>query len=132
MAFNKVVAPETGEADSYPMPDGYMVLDSGLVPVDPKKRNKLACYGPDDNPPPRPEIERAKKGLSAGWVPSKRGNYGSYGMKHVMENETGEYVSNGAFIQAALELGFPVKPDGSQINALICARSNRWRCEGGL
>lgn len=35
----------------------------------------------------------------------------SYGWKHVMERLTKTYVSNGAFIAAALFLGFPVKPN---------------------
>lgn len=32
----------------------------------------------------------------------------SYGLKHVMENQTGVYVTNGEFIAAALILGIPI------------------------
>lgn len=37
------------------------------------------------------------------------GRYSSYGWKHAMEHETGTYVTNGAFIAAALHLGIPYK-----------------------
>ena len=35
----------------------------------------------------------------------------SYGLKHDMEHETGEYVSNGNFIKAAMLLGYRTRPD---------------------
>lgn len=35
----------------------------------------------------------------------------SYGLKHIMERATGTYVTNGAFITAALLLGLPVLLD---------------------
>ena len=41
----------------------------------------------------------------------------SYKLKHVVENEMGGYISNGAFIAAAASLNFPIKPTG--INARI-------------
>jgi hypothetical protein len=34
----------------------------------------------------------------------------SYGLKHYAENWTGDYVSNGAFIEAARRLGYQIKP----------------------
>lgn len=34
---------------------------------------------------------------------------GSYGLKHRVEKWAGGYVSNGAFIQAALNLGYSIK-----------------------
>jgi hypothetical protein len=37
-------------------------------------------------------------------------NYSSYGLKHRVEDTYGKYVSNGAFIVAAMELGYEVKP----------------------
>lgn len=37
----------------------------------------------------------------------------SYGWKHVMENDTGEYVSNGAFVAAAISLGYKHTADYS-------------------
>ncbi|MGW6535406.1 hypothetical protein ACWGBV_03585 [Streptomyces sp. NPDC055051] len=36
----------------------------------------------------------------------------SYHLKHVMEDATGRYVTNGAFIAAALLVGVPVKLNG--------------------
>lgn len=35
--------------------------------------------------------------------------HNSYGWKHVVERATGKYVSNGAFICAALHLGYKIK-----------------------
>ena len=40
----------------------------------------------------------------------------SYGLKHVMEAETGEYVSNGVFIAAAIHAGFPYWVEAGSIN----------------
>lgn len=38
---------------------------------------------------------------------------GSYGLKHLVENSlSNEYISNGAFIQAAIELGYKYERDG--------------------
>jgi hypothetical protein len=46
----------------------------------------------------------------------KRGSFNpksfSYHMKHVVEDVAGVYISNGDFIQAAVNLGYEVKPDG--------------------
>lgn len=38
----------------------------------------------------------------------------SYGMKHVVEEETGKYVSNGDFICAAIMCGYKIKAVKSQ------------------
>jgi hypothetical protein len=34
----------------------------------------------------------------------------SYGLKHMVERDAGEYVTNGAFIRAALDLGYRIRP----------------------
>jgi hypothetical protein len=34
---------------------------------------------------------------------------GSYGLKHDVENDCGRYISNGAFIMAALMRGYPMR-----------------------
>lgn len=52
--------------------------------------------------------------FSVRWLHDKpriklRGRVGSYGLKHVMERLTGVYVTNGAFIAAALALGIRVQ-----------------------
>jgi len=41
---------------------------------------------------------------------TKTGRYGSYALKHVIERAIGHYVSNGACIQAAVELDVLVEP----------------------
>jgi len=52
------------------------------------------------------------------------GRHGSYMLKHVYEAATGEYVTNGELILAALATGHPVKPDGpGHPNAGIGVRS---------
>lgn len=38
--------------------------------------------------------------------------YSSYWFKHKVEREDHEYIPNGAFIKAAMELGYRVVPDG--------------------
>lgn len=64
------------------------------------------------------------------------GRHGSYGLKHVYEAATGEYVTNGELILAALAAGYPVKPDGpGHPNAGIGVRTrdvNRVRKAAGL
>lgn len=39
-------------------------------------------------------------------------NDSSYGWKHIVEKEIGEYVSNGAFIAAAIHCGFKFSAEG--------------------
>ena len=36
---------------------------------------------------------------------------GSYGLKHVVEKNCNKYISNGAFIKAAIELDYRFKPN---------------------
>ncbi len=53
---------------------------------------------------------------------TKTGRIGSYGLKHVIERAAGEYVSNGACIQAAVDLGIvatPIEPHTGNPNAWI-------------
>ena len=53
---------------------------------------------------------------------TKTGRIGSYGLKHVIERAAGEYVSNGACIQAAVDLGIvtrPIDPYNGSPNAWI-------------
>ena len=40
----------------------------------------------------------------------------SYGLKHDVERFYGEYVTNGSFIQAALNMGYKVKKNGGGVN----------------
>ena len=41
--------------------------------------------------------------------PTKRPTQGSYGLKHLVEEAIGEYVSNGELIAAALMAGYPMR-----------------------
>ncbi|MFT3840782.1 MAG: hypothetical protein QM723_27575 [Myxococcaceae bacterium] len=110
-------------------PPGYKVTIDGLVPIARWQRSRRACYGAVDVPAPRDQVEHAKAHLVANWTPSKKVVRHSYGLKHRAEkNAQGVhycYVSNGALIQAALELGIPVRPDGSQINAWVFVKRRR-------
>lgn len=99
-------------------PNSFKVTDDGLVPVDPRHRSPSACYSPIERQPVQDEVDRARAYLTTNWAPSKTNACGSYGLKHLAE-DSGAYVSNGSLIAAAIELGFRVVPDGSQINASI-------------
>lgn len=78
------------------------------------KSGKLASLSPSGYPINRKEIDLCKEWIGKFCIPRKMRNsrYGSYGLKHLVENYYGEYVSNGAFIAAAEELGYEVLPDG--------------------
>ncbi len=43
----------------------------------------------------------------------------SYGLKHTVELQIGEYVSNGVFIAAAIHCGFRYRRDGDSANMLF-------------
>jgi len=47
----------------------------------------------------------------------------SYGLKRYVEEHFGQYVSNGAFIAAALYLNFAIEPDGPNACLNISERS---------
>jgi hypothetical protein len=57
--------------------------------------------------------------LCADWLCRQRWNirpgenFTSYGLKHIVEEETGQYVSNGDFIAAAILVGVPWAPSGT-------------------
>jgi hypothetical protein len=70
----------------------------------------VAGYPADTNPvsPLREQVEVCKDWIRRWVVPRKTLNrtHDSYYLKHAVEAEAGCCVSNGAFIQAAVELGF--------------------------
>ena len=69
------------------------------------------------------QVERAMRFLRERTVPHNRRREHSYALKHVAENYAGDYVSNGAFIEAALRLGYKVVPiDWFDINAYVYLR----------
>ncbi len=80
------------------------------------------------------QVEICRRFLSA-CKPSKKAGVGSYGLKHVVERWASEYVSNGACIQAAIDLGLPVVPQFrgySLFQALAGGSDSRFRDERPL
>ena len=57
------------------------------------------------------QVERATKFLRECTKRSDRKKGYSYGLKHMAEEYAGDYVSNGALIEAALRLGYRVVPE---------------------
>lgn len=66
---------------------------------------------PTLNPPRLDDVRAAARWIRR-CVWTTPGDHGSYGLKHVMEPECGVYVTNGAFIAAALAVGCPVQLGG--------------------
>jgi hypothetical protein len=62
-----------------------------------------------------PMVVRVYLWLDANIGKIKTPSRGSYGMKHVVENSLGEYVSNGELIAAALMAGYSMR-DGGGLN----------------
>jgi|SRR5579863_2182284 len=62
--------------------------------------------------PPDPEEVSVCKAFLGRCERTKIPRVGSYGLKHIIERWAGKYVSNGACIQAALDLGLVVRPYG--------------------
>jgi len=80
----------------------------------------MAGYPWDEDPvsPPPDEVKICKEWITE-WIERQdkiNPQYHSYGLKHAVEAARRQYVSNGAFIQAAIELGYKYKrcrkPDG--------------------
>ena len=73
----------------------------------------------DAGPPPDPEqVKRCREWIKENGDRRKTINHrrNSYGLKHVGERVTGTYITNGAFIRAALEEGYEIAPSG-KLNA---------------
>ncbi|MFE2329743.1 hypothetical protein ACFXD5_38585 [Streptomyces sp. NPDC059385] len=74
-------------------------------------------YGPSafaSTPVPLDEVQAAYAWIAEQTWLKAAGKSSSYHFKHVMEDATGTYVTNGAFIAAALlhaQAGLEVKPD---------------------
>jgi hypothetical protein len=67
-------------------------------------------YG-ECKPPEQEQVELCKNWITKNCKPRKtiNHNHSSYGLKHDVERDVGEYISNGAFIRAAIELGYKYK-----------------------
>lgn len=87
--------------------DWTRITEAGLYPA------ARLCGGIEQDPAdPNPKEVTAARG----WIkwfaePTKgiRTRYSSYGLKHVVEEWSGHYVSNGAFIRAAELEGYRIK-----------------------
>jgi hypothetical protein len=96
----------------------YKVSACGVVsPYAARRRPNLLIPIDED------QVERAMLFLRECTVPHDRRREHSYVLKHVAERYAGDYVSNGAFIEAALRLGYKVVPiDWFDINAYVYLR----------
>jgi|SRR5215203_473391 len=67
-------------------------------------------YG-ECKPPEQKQVDLSKSWIMKNCEPRKtiNHNHSSYGLKHVVERDVEEYISNGAFIKAAIELGYKYK-----------------------
>jgi len=80
---------------------------------DPNFEGNIGNYGRPEKPP-RFEVDICKLWIKKFIDPRKTINtrHGSYSLKHFVEDWAGHYISNGAFIQAAIELGFNYRNRG--------------------
>jgi hypothetical protein len=75
----------------------------------------------DEGPPPRPEVDTCRHWLSTRprTANVRKAAY-SYRLKHEVESWAGDYVSNGALIVAAIEMGIAVRrATPSSVNAYL-------------
>jgi len=90
------------------MGDGYFISANGIV------YTKSGF-----EPPSSVEVGLCREWITLFGYPRATFNrkIGSYWLKHAVEHWAGEYVSNGAFIKAALDLGYRVSPISDSPNA---------------
>lgn len=96
-----------------------------------RRATVLTAFGFEDLAPSEPgvgggapdpgEVARARQWIKTHCRRSRLGwaELSSYGLKHVCERAMGRYVSNGAFILAAQELGVRVERIDTGPNALV-------------
>lgn len=104
----------------------HRIIDCGIADVDSDCNCLYGCT--ETRPPPRHEIESVKEWIRQWFDVRKTINdmHSSYLLKHIMERHTDFYVSNGAFIQAAIELGYRYKRCScSSVNAYFNASYKR-------
>ena len=85
----------------------YQVASCGVVSKYMAKRQPDLLAPIDEG-----QVERATKFLVECTKRSDRKRGYSYVLKHQAEDYAGDYVSNGALIEAALRLGYRVVPEG--------------------
>lgn len=57
-------------------------------------------------------------------TPRKRARVSSYWLKHVIERWHGDYICNGAVLEACRRIGFPVKPVEASPNGMLYTTEN--------
>ena len=65
------------------------------------------------------EVKNCIRWIDKFTVKVKRANFkigSSYGLKHIVEHDCGDYISNGSFIVAALMRGYSIKPCDTGLN----------------
>lgn len=80
-----------------------------------KNQEIVGCNGFGDlDPITQSQVELSKIWIREWITPRKTINTqkGSYQLKHIVEKNSGTYVSNGAFIRAAIDLGFNYSKNG--------------------
>ena len=92
------------------------IIENGFV-TSPKRLG----YVTDNMPPREDEIEICKEWLRKWAKPRKTMNNdrSSYEIKHFIEHTDNKYVTNGAFIQAAIEEGYKVERIEDSPNAIF-------------
>ncbi len=72
------------------------------------------------------------------WLSTKKriatinNHHSSYGLKHMVEQDLGEYVSNGVFIAAAIHCGFPYKIVTDSPNVYFGISEKSLNCQVGV
>lgn len=89
----------------------------------------LGGFGLTEHPIDQEEVALAKIFLSKleKTTSVNRRCRGSYGLKHDAERYAGNYISNGALIAAAVELGFRVSPIAESPNAYLGYTTKSWK-----
>ncbi|MCS7260605.1 MAG: hypothetical protein NZ765_07475 [Anaerolineae bacterium] len=90
----------------------YTVTRFGVVSEVAKKRLSWAQSPGYDEPPPEEAVMACLRWLEQCAKPAKRRSYSSYWLKHVVEEWCGDYIPNGAMIEAAIRAGYRVEPYG--------------------
>jgi hypothetical protein len=96
--------------------DGWAVTACGLV-LTPHR-----C-GPEDhtcNAIDPKQVQLCEDWITSTALPCKKATGYSYGLKHVVERWANTYISNGAFIQASLNLGLVVEPEEPSWRGINC------------
>jgi len=114
---------------------GKAFVTADGIDYDQKSDRGRGCYSKTAEEPDPKQVALSKRFISENCEPSKgyskKPPYTSYGWKHYVEdwiNGLGNghvYISNGAFIQAAMESGIQLRISDDKINARLKLRLKR-------